>query len=206
MLKDLEVSSRHSLSANPGFAEDSHTEEFTQMQRALSLLEITGEAELDLFMARLLNQTAFEVGRNIQPRAGKMLRSMLKNIARKILPMFGRPVVGGREAFAIASIGRRMAGSAGRLFGIEMEGLSPEDQEYEVARRFVRFAQSAAKTAVWAPQNQSALSIARMSAAHAAKRHAPGLLPIDADNTGVSPTASRGRWIRSGRRIIVNTA
>jgi hypothetical protein len=34
---------------------------------------------------------------------------------------------------------RQSAGSAGgRMFGLELEGLSPEDQEFEVARRVVK--------------------------------------------------------------------
>jgi len=30
-------------------------------------------------------------------------------------------------------------GGGGQLFGMELEGMSPEDQEYEVAQRLVRF-------------------------------------------------------------------
>ena len=36
----------------------------------------------------------------------------------------------------------KLASGATKLFGLELEGMSPEDQEFEVARRFVRLAAS----------------------------------------------------------------
>ena len=46
-----------------------------------------------------------------------------------------------------------MASSLGGAFGLELEGLSAEDQEFEVARRFVEFAGEAATNAAMSPPN-----------------------------------------------------
>ncbi len=48
-------------------------------------------------------------------------------------------------------ISRKLASAAGRMFGLELEGLSVEDREFEVARRLVRFALTATKNALSAP-------------------------------------------------------
>jgi hypothetical protein len=41
----------------------------------------------------------------------------------------------------------KLASAAGNAFGLEWEGLSPEDRDFEMARRYVRFATHAAKKA-----------------------------------------------------------
>ena len=48
-------------------------------------------------------------------------------------------------------IGGKLASAAGRMFGLELEGLSVEDREFEVARRLVRFASATTKNALSAP-------------------------------------------------------
>ena len=75
-----------------------------------------------------------------------------------------------------------LAQQAGSLLGLELEGLSPPDQEFETARQLVRFAGSAYRHAAWAPRNMSPSAAARSAAARAARRYAPGL------------------WRRTGRR------
>ncbi len=59
---------------------------------------------------------------------------------------------------------------------MELEGLSPQDQEFEVARRFVRFAGSATKKAVQAPPHVPPQQAAKKAAISAARKHAPGLV------------------------------
>ena len=67
------------------------------------------------------------------------------------------------------AIGSKLAAAAGNLFGLELEGMSPEDQEFEVARRFVRFAGAAARNARRSRNPRAALTAA-------ARRFAPGFL------------------------------
>jgi hypothetical protein len=65
---------------------------------------------------------------------------------------------------------------AANLFGIELEGLSPEDQEYQTARRFVQFAAEATRRAMAARRRLPPPAAARAGIVSAARRHAPGLL------------------------------
>jgi hypothetical protein len=88
---------------------------------------------------------------------------------------------------------------AGRALGLELEGLSQEDREYEAARQFVRFASEAVNNAVQSP-SPDPIAAARSASVTAARRYAPGLLR----GRGVSAPALRGgRWVRQGRNIVV---
>ena len=50
---------------------------------------------------------------------------------------------------------------AGRAFGLELEGLSPEDRELAAAKRFVRFASEAVSEAIAASRSQDPAAAAR---------------------------------------------
>jgi hypothetical protein len=63
---------------------------------------------------------------------------------------------------------------AGRLFGIELEGLSSEDKELEIARRFVRLGGESLRQL--AARNGADLPAVTTALARAARTHAPGLL------------------------------
>ena len=65
-----------------------------------------------------------------------------------------------------------MAGSA---LGLELEGLSNEDREFEAAKQFVRFAADTVKNAVAQPQSNP-VAAAAAAIQQAAQVHAPGLL------------------------------
>jgi hypothetical protein len=92
--------------------------------------------------------------------------------------------------------------SPAHILGLELEGLSPEDQEFEVARGFIRFAEAALKR-----KAQGGIDAAA-AIRQAAQRHAPGLLPnVAKPNTqprmeavGQNPS---GRWLRQGSHIMV---
>src|SRR6266516_1538808 len=60
------------------------------------------------------------------------LEEFLNNVFRAVGSTIG-PGRGG-------AIGSQLAQQAGALLGLELEGLSPQDQEFEAARQFVRFA------------------------------------------------------------------
>ena len=84
--------------------------------------------------------------------------------------------------------------------GLELEGLSPEDQEFEVARRFVRFAGEASRQAAAAPPTAPADEVVQAALQRAAQRYAPGL---SAGMTRGGRTKGSGRWVRRGRSIVV---
>ncbi|HAV43251.1 TPA: hypothetical protein DCX15_04475 [bacterium] len=174
--------------------------ETEEMELASQLLEITDEAELDQFLGRLIRRVGRGIGKIIRSPVGRILGRVLKGVARRALPVLGGAVGGYFGGPMGAAVGSRLATGAGRLFGLELEGLSLEDQEFEVARRFVRFAGTAARNVAVAPPNIDPQTTVRRAALDAAKRHVPGLI------TALSPLAAGGRsgkWIRRGRRIIL---
>ena len=182
-------------------------DEADEMELAASLLEITDEQELDQFIGDLLKKAKKAVGGIIRSPVGQAIGGMLKKAARKALPAVGS-AIGGR--FGNAQLGSQLATQAGQLFGLELEGMSAEDQEFEVARQFVRFAGEAVKNAAQA-RGQSPQDTARNAVITAAQQFAPGLLretgqvspgPRGASSNG-TPAKQSGRWVRSGSQIIL---
>lgn len=179
-------------------------DESTEMELADELLTVTNEAELDQFLGSLIRRAGRSLGRFVRSPVGQALGGMLKSAARRALPVVGGALGSAIGGPAGGALGSRLASAAGQVFGLELEGLSPEDQEFEVARRFVRFAGSAARRAAAAPRNLPALAAARSAVNAAARRHAPGLLRTGVFRPGVGGGPARmGRWIRRGRQIVI---
>lgn len=178
---------------------ESPFDESEEMELAAELLDVADEGELDYFLRGLIKRAGRAIGRGIRHPIGRRLVGLLRGAAKKALPRIGG-VVGGRIAGPVGGrIGRRLATSAGRIFGLELEGLSPEDQEFEAARRVVRLAASAAQKAAASPH-----ASAKSAVAAAAKQHAPGLLRPGAGGSGRCRCGKRsGRWVRRGRKIIL---
>lgn len=81
-----------------------------------------------------------------------------------------------RAACAVFPLHAREAKlKAARLFGLELEGLSPEDKEFELALHFTRFAIDAVRNALAAPGDDATARV-QSGLAQSARRHAPGLL------------------------------
>ena len=80
-------------------------------------------------------------------RAGQALGGILKDAAKRTLPVVGRAIEQRLDGITGAGVGAQVVKAAGKYLGLELEGLSPEDQEFEAARSFVRFAGEAAKNA-----------------------------------------------------------
>jgi hypothetical protein len=172
---------------------------------AAEVLGVTDEAELEQFIGNLIQKAGQAVGKFVKSPTGRALGGILKGAAKKALPVVGSAVgsaIGGQSG---AAIGGKLATSAGRIFGLELEGLSPEDQEFEAARHFVQFAGAAAKNAALASPATPPAVAAQAAAVGAARRLAPGLLRQSTPPTsGANATRGRsGRWIRHGRNIIV---
>lgn len=180
-------------------------EESEEMELASDLLEVTDDAELDQFLGKLFKKASRGVGRFMRSSAGRRLGGMLKGVAKKALPIAGGALGGFFGGPLGAKIGSQLASAGGRMFGLELEGLSPEDQEFEIARRFVRLASSAAQQAASAPPSASPVNVAKKALIQAAKRHAPGILGRVAAAAGGSnlPLGRSGRWVRRGRRIVL---
>jgi hypothetical protein len=168
-------------------AADSPFSEVEEMELAAQLLEVTDEAELDQFIGKLFRKAAGAVGRALKTPVGRQLGGLVKGAIKQALPGVGA-AVGGAIPRVGRDLGGRLATRAGQLLGLELEGLSPEDQEFETARQLVRLVGGAARHAATAPAAAPAISVARQSLARAARHFAPGLLPSLAG--GVSSAAA----------------
>lgn len=187
--------------------------EEAEMDLAAELLDTGSEAEMDQFLQGLVKRAGGAWSGWVRSPEGRQLVGLLRGAAKKALPGLGAAVgshLGGPEG---ARLGRQASQQAGRIFGLELEGLSPEDQEFEVARRFVRCAGAAARQLVegLAPSPRQALQTA-------ARTFAPGLL-AGAQELGYGPgphpvsTGSRcgcayggrrsGRWVKIRGRIVL---
>lgn len=152
--------------------------EMMELEMASELLEVQNEAELDQFIGKLIKRAAPQGARNfLQSKGGRMLGGVLKKVAKVALPLAGR-VVGG---FFGGPIGAKIGGNIGqfatRAFGLELEGLSAEDQEFAVSKAVVRFAGAAARNVQSDSKTrvQPAAAV-RAGVVKAARRYATGLL------------------------------
>jgi hypothetical protein len=149
--------------------------EAQEMELAVELLEAANEHDFEQFLGDVFSSVGNSVGRLVRSDTGQALGGILKDAARQALPVVGR-AVGERIAPGRGGEwGGRIAEAAGSLLGLELEGLSPQDQEFEAARQFVRFASAAAEHAALAPPTLSPQTVAHAAATAAAHRFAPGL-------------------------------
>lgn len=203
-------------------------DETEEMELASRLLEITDESELDQFIGRLIKRAGRAVGKFARSDTARALGGIVKGAAKKALPVLGGAIGGYVGGPAGGRVGSRLAANAGGLFGLELEGLSEEDQEFEVARRVVRLADAAAKNLASAPSATNPQQAANAAVIAAARRHAPGMVRAagpsaarssagcpncgkagDGRGDGVCPKCSKvasGRWVRRGPHIIIVNA
>jgi hypothetical protein len=177
-----------------------HEEELNEL--ATELLSVSNERELDQFLGDVFKKVGSAVGSFVKSGVGQQLGGMLKNVAKTALPMVGSavgnlvvPGVGG-------AVGGKLASAAGQMFGLELEGLSHEDRDFEVAKQFVRLAADAAQTATQASPGMPPGQIAKQAVTAAAQKYAPGLIGNGSGGTSASG-ADHGRWVRTGRKIVL---
>ena len=163
------------------------------------LLEVGNDAELDHFLANLVSF----VGATAHHRVAAPLRTaLLRVLGRAVRHVL--PVAHADAALATYTHDAQADSKikAARIFGLELEGLSPEDKEFEIAQQFIRLASDTIRNAIdqSGPARQAGSVQARAEAAlqQAARHYAPGLLTVDA-----AAPASGGRWQRQGGRITV---
>jgi hypothetical protein len=150
---------------------DEAQDEVEEMEAAAQLLEITDEAELDQFIGGLLQKAARTAGAAIPGAVHRPLTQSLKGLLKKVLPI----VADARRALRAPS-SSSVSGAAANAFGLELEGMSLEDQEFELARRFVRLTRGAGKRAPRFARRVRPRVAVRRSLITAARRFAPGLL------------------------------
>ena len=196
-----------------------------ELEAAAELLEVRDEAELEDFIGDLFGTVARGARDFAGSPTGQALGGIVKMAAKQALPVIGRGV-GGWISPGLAEPGAGVGDAVGDLLGLELEGLSGEDREFEVARALVRFAQAACRNAlramqagdVGAPQTVGSgrprrgapapaqpIAVARQAAAAAARQYAPGLVAAITSAPSVEDGAlpASGRWVRRGNTIVI---
>lgn len=159
--------------------------EAEETELAMELLSVSSEAELDQFLGKMFKG----VWKGIK-KVAKPLGGVLKAVAKKALPFVGGalgsfiPIPGVGTA-----LGSALGGALSKALEVELEGMEYEQQELEMARRFVRIAGSAAQLA--ANSDGSAPSV-QAAVLQSVRRHAPQL---------ALPVAARWRQRRVLRRV-----
>ncbi|PHV14629.1 hypothetical protein CSQ90_22040 [Janthinobacterium sp. BJB303] len=159
-----------------------------ELALAAQLLEVPAPQGFDAFLARLLDATA--AGRQLRGTPlERPLRGLLGQALAPMLPLHGGPAQALRQR-------------AARIFGMELEGLSPEDKEFELARHVVHLI-DAVNTQLAQDGAARGAPAARVEAAllQAARTQAPGLLKHAAHMPGRRQDG--GRWRREGGHIVV---
>jgi hypothetical protein len=181
--------------------------ETQEMELAAELLSANGEAELNYFLGNLITKAAGAARSFIASPTGKALGGILKQAAKKALPIIGGAVgnyFGGAKG---ADFGRTVASGASRYFGLEMESLAQEDQEFEMARQFVRFGGATVRNAAQAAGSANPMAVARQAVTASAQRYLPGLVNAAAAQSSVpcqrTGGGRSGRWYRRGNKIIL---
>jgi hypothetical protein len=186
---------------------ESPLEEFEEMEYAAELLSIQSEEELDQFLGKLIQRA----GRGLR-KIGQVFRPLggvLKGLAKKALPFVGGalgsfiPIPGVGTA-----VGTALGSAVGNALEAEFEGMDPEDQEFEMAKRFVRVAGAAVKQAAGAGPDADPQAAVKSAVIAAARRHVPSLGDAMRNGSGYSGGAGAGRrrsgrWIRRGRKILL---
>jgi len=178
-----------------------------ESELATELLEITTEQELDRFLGKLIG-TAVSGARNFaRSKAGRAVGGVLKGAAKQALPGLGRAL---GDTFGVGDLGQQAGTWLSGQFetGLQTEGLSAEDRQFETARAFVRFADDTAQRAARAGGGNPSAA-AKQAAVAAARKHLPGLVQGGGQGGGqgagpgggqgggpAGPRRQSGRWIR----------
>jgi hypothetical protein len=165
------------------------------VELAAELLDVTNESELDRFLGRFVAETARKAGGRLPIDTGRTLVAVLRRTAERTVPTLTttldqlEPATGG---------GPSVAETAARVYGLELEGMSAEDRDYEIAGQFLRFAQAATARAARATGRAPAASVAHAAVAGASRELAPGLLPPERNT---APIPQPGPLPRSGANL-----
>jgi hypothetical protein len=170
-----------------------------ELELASGLLEITTERELGEFVDGLVGNAEQALNQAVEPAVEHDIGDILKGIAKVALPIIGGVAGGFFGGPGGAALGSSLAGSVGHAFGLELEGLSPEDSEFEVGKQFVKFAGATVKNALEVDPDMDPATIAHQAAVEAARVYAPGLMNISATNNPIHTDHGHNRrWLSNG--------
>jgi uncharacterized protein (DUF697 family) len=175
---------------------------------AAELLSVSNQQELNNFLGDLMKKAASGLSQAISSPLGQQLGGMLKSAAKTALPVVGSAIGNAIVPGLGGAVGGKLASMAGSMFGLETEGLSQEDRQYEVAKQFVRFGGDATQKALaLATQGTPIPAAAKAAVERAAERFVPGLLTgagQGAPGIARSHLPARGSWVRHGNKIVLH--
>jgi hypothetical protein len=177
---------------------ESPLSETQEMELASELLEVSSEAELEYFFGKLFSKIGSGIKSFANSSVGKKVLGAVKSVAKQALPTLGSVAGGFLGGPMGAKIGGKLGSVASNLFELELEGLSHEDREFEVARQVVRLGAAAAHRAAQLPRRLPPVVAARRALTSAARVYAPGLLRRGCVNCGHAH-ARRGVGYRARR-------
>src|SRR5262245_18629860 len=208
------------LEAQPfeyGFAGTASTEleyplsEAEEVELAMELMSVTSEAEMDQFLGKMfrsIGRGLKKVGRFVGGKILMPLGTVLKSVEKKALPFVCKAL---GSFIPIPGVGTAIGGALGsavaQALELEFGELELEEAEFEMARRFVRIAATAAQQAASAPDTIDTETAIDEALIAAARNHLPGAGLSELESKfggarGVTPRIS-GRWVRRGRGIMV---
>jgi hypothetical protein len=178
--------------------------EAEEMELAAELLSVSNEAELEQFLGKLFKKA----GAFVSSALGQDLMDQIKGLAKKALPMLGSAVGNMIVPGLGGAVGGGLAASAGEVLGLELEGLSYEDQEFEVAKQIVRLGGAAARSAAQEAEYAAPDQVAHEAFSSAAQQYAPGLLRdrqprYSSRRCRTCSRRNTGRWVRRGNAILL---
>jgi len=180
--------------------------EVEEAELAQELLGISSEGELDQFLGKLIKR-AWRGASGIAKKLGvaRPLGSILKGVAKKLIPVaagaagtfFGGPAGG--------AIGSKIGSALGNALEAEFEG-STEDREFEAAKTFVQVAGKAAQQAANASPSAPPVAVAKNAVVSASRSHLKRRRRHRRGGSSYGGYASgrrTGRWVRRGNKIIL---
>ncbi len=177
---------------NSAFQEyEEENEEMMETELAAELLATNNDHELDHFLGGLVPDS---------------LKGLLKTVIKKALPIAGAAAGAYFGGPLGSQIGQKIGSAASNMFEMELEGLSNEDQEFEVARAVVRLAKDAGEELNAMPPSGNPEEDARQALIQSAIHNAPGLLVKKHHHHHHTGYGSEGHWHRHGNKIIIENA
>jgi hypothetical protein len=170
--------------------------EAEEMALAMELLSLSSEAELDQFLGKMFKR----VWKGIKKVAAPLGR-VLKSVAKTALPLIGGalgsfiPIPGVGTA-----LGSALGGAVSKALEMEYGEMEEGEQELEMARIFICFANDAIQQAANAPAHQPPQFVVQRALNSALLRQLPRQLGSE---RGSAPpvVGPSGRWMRRNGRI-----
>jgi len=135
-----------------------------ELNLASQFLEARSGTVMAALLKYIIHRSSAAQGRALDPRLVGLLLHHLTRAATTV-----------RDAMQSDAAAVGFPRSPEAIFGTELEGLSPEDREFETARHFVWFANDLARTAARAAPNAVPGIVASHAERLTARRLAPGL-------------------------------